>query len=686
MDSFPDNVWDDGENSVMKSSTYSDPYGYNEDKEMDIQTEERPIEEEDEVDEFKIQNELAQTMQSIMISEPASSFDISNPFEDNANNYSILHETHETDEEEDKEEEKEQYLDDSYKTQMSSLETNILNQKKSELLNILADESDHPFLKDDENINVNSMLTSSSKQTSQFDNLMNLAGEDENTKSNSITSPNRKIQMLRPRRFNRVTSSSVSPIPLSAPLDPLSQPLLKNDSEQNFTLSPKSRKQKLINELNAPLFNVNKEEILKSAKIDHNSQYTEDGTGSLEIEEEEAEEEEDNLGKFEISVGSPITVGEFTNVHTVYTITTKTKSELFSEEETSVTRRYRDFLWLYNQLLNSQPGFIIPPPPEKQVVNRFDSKFIENRRIALEMMLQRIANRKQLKNDSDFILFLQSKNFSVESKDKETSTITYNPSESGDLKTMADLNSSLMTFTESGSSGGFFSSLIGLNTPKYIEDDDFIIKRQQYINSLDDELRQLSKALDMILEKREELIISLDEVVGVVDAMSDLEVNLEITKIMKNFGHLQVKIKDLLDKSSVTQISTFGTVIDQYIRIIGSIRNCFENRLKVCNSVIELEATLSKKQKNMAKLEGQKSSLKYEKAKEEVKNVQLVLEKQIKFKNSFNKNFNNELKRFEFEKVKDLRNMVEVYWQGLIDNQKALIELWETFWDNCNFE
>jgi hypothetical protein len=41
--------------------------------------------------------------------------------------------------------------------------------------------------------------------------------------------------------------------------------------------------------------------------------------------------------------------------------------------EFTVSRRYRDFLWLYNSLHGSNPGVVVAPPPEKTVSFFFSS-------------------------------------------------------------------------------------------------------------------------------------------------------------------------------------------------------------------------------------------------------------------------------------------------------------------------
>jgi sorting nexin-1/2 len=122
---------------------------------------------------------------------------------------------------------------------------------------------------------------------------------------------------------------------------------------------------------------------------------------------------------FHISVGDPHKVGDLTSSHTEYSVTTKTTSKGYRNPEFTVSRRYRDFLWLYTQLHNNSPGIIIPPPPEKQAVGRFQADFVESRRAALERMLNRTAAHPILQHDGDLKLFLESEAFNVDIKNKE---------------------------------------------------------------------------------------------------------------------------------------------------------------------------------------------------------------------------------------------------------------------------
>lgn len=151
---------------------------------------------------------------------------------------------------------------------------------------------------------------------------------------------------------------------------------------------------------------------------------------------------------FSIYVGDPHKVGDLTSSHTEYSVTTKTSSKGYRNPEFTVSRRYRDFLWLYTQLHNNNPGVIIPPPPEKQAVGRFDADFVESRRAALERMLNKTASHTVLQHDSDLKLFLESDAFNVDIKNKERKDPGL------------------------GESKGMFGSMLGSSSGKFVEHDD----------------------------------------------------------------------------------------------------------------------------------------------------------------------------------------------------------------------
>lgn len=62
----------------------------------------------------------------------------------------------------------------------------------------------------------------------------------------------------------------------------------------------------------------------------------------------------------------------------------------------------------------NNPGVVVPPTPEKNPFGRFDEQFIQQRRLALEKCIQKIANHPVLCKDPDLKFFLESDNFSLD--------------------------------------------------------------------------------------------------------------------------------------------------------------------------------------------------------------------------------------------------------------------------------
>jgi sorting nexin-1/2 len=92
---------------------------------------------------------------------------------------------------------------------------------------------------------------------------------------------------------------------------------------------------------------------------------------------------------------------------------------------------------------------VVPPPPEKQAVGRFETNFVEARRAALEKMLNKSAAHPTLQHDADLKLFLESESFSADIKHKERREPNL------------------------GESKGMFSSLgLGGSSSKFVEQDD----------------------------------------------------------------------------------------------------------------------------------------------------------------------------------------------------------------------
>ncbi|KAJ5898978.1 hypothetical protein N7495_003722 [Penicillium taxi] len=346
---------------------------------------------------------------------------------------------------------------------------------------------------------------------------------------------------------------------------------------------------------------------------------------------------------FDIHVGDPHKVGDLTSSHIVYQVRTKTSSKAYRQPEFAVSRRYRDFLWLYTSLHNNNPGVVVAPPPEKQAVGRFDTNFVESRRAALERMLNKIAGHPILQHDADLKIFLESEAFNVDVKNKENRE--------------PDL----------GQSKGMLSSLgisVGGGT-KFVEHDDWFHDRKVYLDALENQLKGLMKSIDIVVAQRK----------GLSEAAGDFSSSLHA------LAALQLRIRELYDRQAQQDVLTLGITIDEYIRLIGSIKTAFSQRQKAFHSWHAAESDLQKRKNNQEKLlrQGKSQQDRLNQVNADVADAERKVHQTRLLFEDMGRLMRNELQRFEKEKVEDFKSGVETFLESAVEAQKELIELWETF-------
>jgi sorting nexin-1/2 len=75
-------------------------------------------------------------------------------------------------------------------------------------------------------------------------------------------------------------------------------------------------------------------------------------------------------------------------------------------QQSCVIRRFSDFSWLRETLEQDLPGLLIPALPDKALMGRFTAEFVEERRRALQLFLNRLMEHEIIKRHANVHLFL----------------------------------------------------------------------------------------------------------------------------------------------------------------------------------------------------------------------------------------------------------------------------------------
>lgn len=357
---------------------------------------------------------------------------------------------------------------------------------------------------------------------------------------------------------------------------------------------------------------------------------------------------------FSIVVGDPHTVGSATSSHTVYSVITKTTSKAYMNPTFTVTRRYRDFLWLYERLHDNNPGVVVPPPPEKQAVGRFDVNFIESRRMALERMINKTAAHPVLQMDGDLKTFLESESFNVAIK------------HSNGKDPLLGGNESKGFLSNMGIGGG--------SSGKFIEHDDWFHDRRIYLDALENQLKALQKSTDTVVSQRKHLSDSCGEFSASLHNLAAVELSPSLSGPLDALGDLQLRIQELYQRQAMQDILTLGIVIDEYIRLIGSVKKAFEQRQKAYHSWHGAESKLQDIKKQQEKLlrSGRSQQDRMGQMQADVADAERRVHASRLLFEDMGRLMRGELDRFEKEKVEDFKSGVETFLESAIEAQKEV--------------
>lgn len=361
---------------------------------------------------------------------------------------------------------------------------------------------------------------------------------------------------------------------------------------------------------------------------------------------------------FTIHVGDPSRVGDLTSSHTEYTLTTTTDYAKFPRDS-AVQRRYRDFRWLYRALQHNHPGVIVPPPPEKQVVGRFNDEFIENRRLALEQMLRRIVRHPQLYTDDDLEAFLTHADFAEYLK---TRIITEDE-------------------IEAASSSGFMSSLLG----RVEEPDVWLQEQRARLDRIEHDLRSTYRVYESLLNQRKELSDALDEFSNVTSALAVLEPTKRLGTVLQHFADVHEKIAANIARHRQQEMLSVGNQLEEQLRQVGSVRTALDSRQRITAQAQSAQTDVDKKQQAVDRVmrQGRTQNDRHEVLVQDLAQAKQKYEELREQSTQVAELIVKELASLSYQNFTDLRSSIELLVESGIEVQKEAIETWETFYSRC---
>ncbi|KAB5589577.1 Sorting nexin-1 protein [Ceratobasidium theobromae] len=356
---------------------------------------------------------------------------------------------------------------------------------------------------------------------------------------------------------------------------------------------------------------------------------------------------------FVITVGDPQKVGDPINPYIVYTVSTKTNSPHYRKPNFSVLRRYSDFLWLFETLSLNKPGVFIPPVPEKQGFGRFQGAFVESRRLALNNCIQKIASHPILSSDDDFKFFIESDSFALDVKHRKA--------EIAQEKT-----------------GGFLSSITG---PRFYETDEWFDAKRSYIDALESQLRGLAKSVEAVSKQQAEVAAATGEFAGTLVVLSTSDLSKQLSQSLATLADVHKKARKLEEEQSQDDIILLMGIVEEYIRLIGSIRLTFASRIRLhaawqnANAEAKRVRTAHEKARRQGRIPQDRVGASMQEMAEAEKRA---ADAKFEF-DQCSRLIKAEMARFEKERIDDFKKNLELLLEGMIQRQQDIIESLENY-------
>jgi len=381
-----------------------------------------------------------------------------------------------------------------------------------------------------------------------------------------------------------------------------------------------------------------------------------------------------------VSVANPSKIGDGYNAYYTYEVKTKTSLPQYKHQEFTVTRRFRDFEWLYKALGMKFPGAIMPPLPEKHSATVSTMKvtgvsqsaaFLEVRRAELQRFLHRLVAHPMLHSAPDLQAFLEKEGETLEpwkelSKPPKVASSSYSASLSDSSSWM--YNKSMSLLGGDGPSATF--------TPM---EDKPCLQMGNYASALKEQVTCVHQHSKSYIERHRALGQSMT---GFGLALTQLancetETNQSLAMAISSMGLCVGRLSSTYSELAEREVSAFEEPMRDYIKLLAAVKEAIAARDKALRAHNEASRGLLTKKERLDKLrasggkEDKISALEREvKEAEEAEDLAKADYEMVKAR------VDAEMGRFQSEKLVDFKRCVTSFLRLQIEYSERIQASW----------
>lgn len=198
--------------------------------------------------------------------------------------------------------------------------------------------------------------------------------------------------------------------------------------------------------------------------------------------------------------------------------------------------------------------------------------------------------------------------------------------------------------------------------------------RKIYLDALENQLRSLLKATETMVTQRKAMAEAAGDFSSALHALSTVELSPTLSGPLDALSDLQLTIRDVYDRQAQQDVLTLGIVIEEYIRLIGSVKQAFQQRQRSFHAWHAAEAEMQKRRGGLEKLlrQGRSQQDRLSQVEAEVAEAEGKVAQARGLFEDMGRLMRDELDRFEKEKVEDFKSGVETFLESAVEAQKEV--------------
>lgn len=180
--------------------------------------------------------------------------------------------------------------------------------------------------------------------------------------------------------------------------------------------------------------------------------------------------------------------------------------------------------------------------------------------------------------------------------------------------------------------------------------------------------------MDTMVAQRKQMAEAAGDFSASLHALSTVELSPTLSGPLEALSDLQITIRDVYDRQAQQDVLTFGITIEEYIRLIGSVKQAFGQRQKAFYAWHSAESELQKRKTNQDKLlrQGKSQQDRLNQVSAEVGDAERKVHQAHLLFEDMGRLLRQELDRFEREKVEDFKAGVETFLESSVEAQKEV--------------